>query len=141
MTHQQIASVTIASEIDLVQFSSAAAFNYQQVIDLRCGVLGTARPIKEQILKRLRYLFIDYTQMPLAFSEVSEDRKHEVINTIRSFAGTTLVLTDDIAKLADLCMQSDLPFMSNELYVVESALPEPVVSVTRPHMQHAATAG
>ena len=115
-------SITLASDIDLVKFAAGASFTYKRVIDLRCTENGNARPIQEQILKRLKYWFVNYEQLPIDFDTSFGPKISELLEHLEQDFGDVLVLTDNISKLADIFTQRGILFQSNELYVVENRL-------------------
>ena len=112
--------VTIVSDLELSQLEDVAAFNHVHVLDLRRGVNGKAMPIEEAIVKRLSNLWVVYEQMPTDLHKMNSRQENALYNAICEQGGSTLVITNQVVMMGTFCMGLDIPFVSSELYLVET---------------------
>lgn len=112
--------VTIASNLSLAQVADVGKFNQAHVLDLRFCEANQPRPIEEVILKRLSNIRVGYEQMPLDTKAMSRRQENQLFNMLCEQRGNILVLTDQVAGVANFCAELDIPYLSTELYLVET---------------------
>ena len=122
--------VTVSRTLDLDEIISGEGFNFNHVVDLRCGDELQARPIEERVMKKLRNYFIEYEQMPMTNGKSGPCEEVRLCEDLNEMGGSILVVTDDIPYVASLCNLYDIPFTSREFYVVETGKGDIVKSVT-----------
>ncbi len=122
--------VTVSRTLDLDEITSNGDFDFNHVVDLRCGEELQARPIEERVMKKLRNYFIEYEQMPMANGKSGPCEEVRLCEDLNEMGGTILVVTDDIPYVASLCNLYEIPFTSREFYVVETGKGDIVKSVT-----------
>ncbi len=127
-------SVTLSSFIELCDISTDGRFEYESVIDLRRCEKGNSRPIEEVILKKLRNHFISYKQLNINIDILGSDEEAQICEVIEHSNGNSLVITDDVPKVAHLCNLNQIPFVSKVFYVVETGKGD----IIKPFDQHAA---
>ena len=112
--------VTIARGLEVDEIVTDGSFDHTLIVDLRSCERGNARPVEEAVLKRLRNHFIGYHQVPTCVADASHAQHKELANLIKANNRKLMVVTDDIGSLAQLCEESDIPFVSKTFYVVET---------------------
>lgn len=120
MQYEHESTITIASSLSIDELKDIKSFGHACVIDLRRDETGQAKPIEEVVLKRLRNIWIGYEQMPTDLEAMTIRHENTLFQTLCDQKGSTLVLTNQIAKLASFCMDLDIPFISSELFLVEA---------------------
>ncbi len=117
---QNAVKVTLAENLGYADFPTTGTFAHSRVLDLRCESDGSARPIEEAVLKRMRNHFVDYEQLPMIMSEAGPCQDVHLCELVRERDEQTLLLTDDISQVATLLGLFEVPFESNVFYVVET---------------------
>ena len=117
---KQTTKITLAESLNCMDIPPIGAFAHTKVLDLRCMPDGTARPIEEPVLKRLRNHFVEYEQLPMILNETGPCQEVHLCETIREQGEGVLVLSDDTAQVATLLGLFDIPFEANVFYVVET---------------------
>ena len=112
--------VTLAENLNCSDFPATGTFAHTKVLDLRHERDGSARPIEETVLKRLRNHFVDYEQLPMIMDETGPCQDVHLCESIREKGEGVLVLSDDVAQVATLLGLFEIPFESNVFYVVET---------------------
>ena len=112
--------VTIARNVELSEILTDGSFDHQHVVDLRRCEQGCARPVEEEVLKRLRNHFISYDQVRMDMQDVGPCEEVHLCEMIQEYEGNILLLTDDVTQVAHLCGIYNIPFTSKVFYVVET---------------------
>ena len=113
--------VTITTNLQTSDIRDNRAFSHVCVIDLRRCVNNGAYPIEEGILRRLANFRVDYEQLPMSLYSRSSRAENELLRMITEQRGNVLIVTDHPVPLARFCRELDIPFKSNEMYLVETA--------------------
>lgn len=112
--------VTIARTIELNEIMTDGSFEHRHVIDLRSGDEGLARPVEEDVLKRLNNHFISYDQVKMDMNDVGPCEEIHLCEMLQEYEGNVLLITEDVAQVAHLCSIYKIPFTSKVFYVVET---------------------
>lgn len=112
--------VTIARTIELNEITTDGSFEHRHVIDLRSGDEGLARPVEEDVLKRLNNHFISYDQVKMDMNDVGPCEEIHLCEMLQEYEGNVLLITEDVAQVAHLCSIYKIPFTSKVFYVVET---------------------
>lgn len=112
--------VTIARTIELNEITTDGSFEHRHVIDLRSGDEGLARPVEEDVLKRLNNHFISYDQVKMDMNDVGPCEEIQLCEMLQEYEGNVLLITEDVAQVAHLCSIYKIPFTSKVFYVVET---------------------
>ncbi len=112
--------VTIARTIELNEIITDGSFEHRHVIDLRCSEEGLARPVEEDVLKRLNNHFISYDQISMDMNDVGPCEEIHLCEMLQEYEGNVLLITEDVAQVAHLCSIYKIPFTSKVFYVVET---------------------
>ncbi len=119
-------TITIARAMEQEEIRSNGGFGHVNVIDVRRNDDGGSRPIEEGVLKKLKNHFIGYEQMSMDDSAACDEA---LMARAGSNNGDTLILADDVAHVARLCQERNIPFTSRSFYVVETGKGDLVRSV------------
>ena len=122
--------IAISQVLDQTEITTDGSFDYSHVLDLRCNHDGTARPIEEAVLKRLKNHFISYQQQPVKKGSVHASAELKLYKMFTELTGKALVVVDDVAHAASLLSMFDIPFESKVFYVVETGKGDVVRSFT-----------
>lgn len=112
--------VTIQSSLEARAIQGFERFPHTQIIDLRHSQCGSARPFEEEIFKRLRNYFVDYEQVPTNLEQPTPRQENQLFRMITEQSGNILIVTEQVAAMARFCRDVDIPYVSNELAVVET---------------------
>ena len=112
--------VTIARTVELSEILTDGSFLHDHVIDIRRCEQGRARPVEEEVLKRLRNHFISYDQLQMDMNNAGPCEKVHLCEMLQEYDGNILLITDNVPQVASLCNIYDIPFESKVFYVVET---------------------
>ena len=112
--------VTIATDLSVEDVQGLSGFPHFYVVDLRMLPDGTAKPIAEPVLKRLKNFHVDYHQMPMDLDNATSRQENDLLRTMTDQPGNILVLADKMVPVARFCQELDIPFLSRDLYLVEN---------------------
>ncbi len=136
--------VSIARTVELSEICTDGSFKHDHVIDIRRCNQGRARPVEEEVLKRLRNHFISYDQMAMDMKDVGPCEEVHLCEMLKEYEGDVLLVTDDVPQVASLCNIYDIPFESKVFYVVETGKGDIIKPFEQPQQQaqpHAARFG
>ncbi len=91
---QRQASITIANELDLRDMQRASDVACTTVLDLRLTRTGTARPVEEEVLLRLRNLQVQYQQLPIDTCDMQDAQKAELMACVEQCNSRMMIITD-----------------------------------------------
>ena len=132
--------VTIARTVELSEILTDGSFKHDNVVDIRRCEEGCARPVEEEVLKRLRNHFISYDQMQMDMNDVGPCEEVHLCEMLQEYEGNTLIVTDNVPQVARLCNIYDIPFESKVFYVVETGKGDVIKSLDQPQSQQSSTA-
>ncbi len=112
--------VTIARTVELNEIITDGSFEHSHVIDLRRNEEGLARPVEEDILKRLKNHFISYNQVQMDMKDVGPCEEVHLCEMLQEYEGNVLLITEDVPQVAHLCSIYKIQFTSKVFYVVET---------------------
>lgn len=112
--------VTIARTVELNEIITDGSFEHSHVIDLRRNEEGLARPVEEDVLKRLKNHFISYNQVQMDMKDVGPCEEVHLCEMLQEYEGNVLLITEDVPQVAHLCNIYKIPFTSKVFYVVET---------------------
>lgn len=113
-------TVTLARTVDLCEILTDGSFDHNHVIDLRRSQTGQARPVEEDVLKRLKNHFISYDQVEMDMENVGPCEEIHLCELLKEYEGNVLLVTEDVPQVAHLCNIYKIPFTSKVFYVVET---------------------
>lgn len=105
--HRQ-ASITIVNELDLRDMQCASDVACTTVLDLRLTHTGTARPVEEDILLRLRNLQVQYQQLPVDTHDMQDAQKAKLMACVEQCDSRMMIITDQPDTVNALFRTSDL---------------------------------
>ncbi len=123
--------VTITSNLGVRDIQGSARFPHIQIIDLRYRHCGGARPFEEEVFKRLRSYFVEYEQVPTNLEQPTPRQENQLFRMMTEQSGNILVVTEQVAALARFCRDVDIPYFSEELAVIETALGDMPVQLAK----------
>ena len=124
--------VTIARTVELSEILTDGSFHHDHVIDIRRCEQGRARPVEEEVLKRLRNHFISYDQLQMDMNDVGPCEEVHLCEMLQEYDGNILLVTDNVPQVAGLCNIYDIPFESKVFYIVETGKGDVVKSFEQP---------
>ena len=107
MQHQT--GITITNELDLPGMQRASDLPFMAVLDLRFDGSGTARPVEEDVLKRLRNLQVSYIQLPLDMTQPAGWQKNSLMRQIGSNLARMMIVTDQPEAVSKFCRSINVP--------------------------------
>ncbi len=132
--------VTIARTVELSEILTDGGFKHNHVIDIRRCEEGRARPVEEEVLKRLRNHFISYDQMAMDLNDVGPCEEVHLCEMLQEYEGNTLLVADDVPQVAKLCNIYNIPFESKVFYVVETGKGDVIKPYDQPQVQASSAA-
>lgn len=112
--------VTIATSINVDEIGRPHTFRCNCVLDLRRAADGSALPISEILLKRLRDFRVNYEQMPVDMRDPTAREENDLYRTICEQRGGVLVVTDEADAVIAFCKRLDIPVTRRGLYLVDT---------------------
>ncbi|MGI9350672.1 MAG: hypothetical protein ACR2O3_03835 [Rhizobiaceae bacterium] len=122
--------IAISQVLDQTEITTDGSFDYSHVLDLRCNLDGSARPVEETVLKRLKNHFISYDQQPVKKGSIHASAELKLYKMLTELTGKALLVVDDVAHAASLLSMFDVSFESKVFYVVETGKGDIVRSIT-----------
>jgi len=135
------AIVTITRSVEVSEIIADGSFKHKHVFDLRCCEAGHARPVEEDVLKRLRNHFISYDQLPMDMNSIGPCEEVNLCEMIKDHPGDILIITEDVAQVASLCDIYKIPFTSKVFYVVETGKGDVIKPFVAPQKQQGIATG
>ena len=126
--------VTIGSNLTDQDIRDTDKFHHTCVLDMRRCINNGPRPIEETTLRRLANFRVSYEQMPMSLYSATARQQNELYRTITEQGGNVLVLTDEPIPMAHLCQQTNIPFSSRNMFIVETGAGDvPVQMLNQPN--------
>lgn len=113
--------IAIASKLSCDDIRTVTGFPHKFVLDIRRGKNGGAFPIEESTMKKLANFQVDYHQKPIDLRKPTFAEGNALVSLITDRLDNTLLLTDDVSSAVGFCKERDIPFVCNELYVIDAA--------------------
>lgn len=106
---QHHTGITITNELDLQSMQRASDMPYISVLDLRVADQGHARPVEEEVLKRLRNLQVSYIQLPLDMASPHGWQKNSLLRQIGANLARMMIITDQPEAVSKFCRSINVP--------------------------------